>query len=163
MAVKCPNCGAENPEGKKFCGDCGAVIPQQAPLQVQSSQQGPIQYRQAWASSHVRTIVALVIVFVVVILAFTLIYTQPLSKVKVLVYNSSARPIWINVTVNNHTRALVSVLHGWNIVGMWPVAAGSVIVALDYASYRDDLDGVWDYAYEYLVSPLYTKNVFIEI
>jgi len=23
MAMKCPNCGAENPEGKKFCGECG--------------------------------------------------------------------------------------------------------------------------------------------
>lgn len=23
MATKCPKCGAENPEGQKFCGDCG--------------------------------------------------------------------------------------------------------------------------------------------
>lgn len=25
--MKCPNCGAENPEAKKFCGDCGKEIP----------------------------------------------------------------------------------------------------------------------------------------
>jgi len=24
--MKCPNCGAENPEGKKFCGDCGSPL-----------------------------------------------------------------------------------------------------------------------------------------
>ena len=24
MAMKCPNCGAENPEGRTFCGDCGS-------------------------------------------------------------------------------------------------------------------------------------------
>ena len=22
----CPSCGAENPEGKKFCGDCGSAL-----------------------------------------------------------------------------------------------------------------------------------------
>jgi len=26
LASTCPACGAENPEGKKFCGDCGAVL-----------------------------------------------------------------------------------------------------------------------------------------
>jgi len=25
--MKCPNCGAENPEGKLFCGDCGERLP----------------------------------------------------------------------------------------------------------------------------------------
>ena len=27
MVMKCPGCGAENPEGKLFCGDCGATLP----------------------------------------------------------------------------------------------------------------------------------------
>src|SRR5919204_1097387 len=26
LAVGCPACGAENPPGKKFCGDCGAAL-----------------------------------------------------------------------------------------------------------------------------------------
>jgi predicted ATPase/class 3 adenylate cyclase len=26
MAMKCPRCGAASPEGKKFCGDCGAAL-----------------------------------------------------------------------------------------------------------------------------------------
>ncbi len=29
--VKCPNCGAVNPDGKNFCGDCGAALPAQRP------------------------------------------------------------------------------------------------------------------------------------
>ncbi len=26
VAMKCPNCGAENPDEKKFCGDCGSPL-----------------------------------------------------------------------------------------------------------------------------------------
>jgi rRNA maturation endonuclease Nob1 len=26
MAMKCRNCGSENPDGKKFCGDCGKEL-----------------------------------------------------------------------------------------------------------------------------------------
>src|SRR3712207_9085777 len=25
--MECPSCGSANPEGKKFCGDCGAPLP----------------------------------------------------------------------------------------------------------------------------------------
>jgi len=34
VAMKCPNCGAENPEGQKFCGNCGHSLegPPQARL-----------------------------------------------------------------------------------------------------------------------------------
>jgi hypothetical protein len=30
-AVRCPNCGAENLEGKRYCGDCGAMIAPPSP------------------------------------------------------------------------------------------------------------------------------------
>lgn len=26
MDMKCGNCGSDNPEGKKFCGDCGKEL-----------------------------------------------------------------------------------------------------------------------------------------
>jgi hypothetical protein len=34
MAMKCPDCGGENPEGQSFCGDCGRGLdmPPQARL-----------------------------------------------------------------------------------------------------------------------------------
>ncbi|MCJ2533585.1 MAG: zinc ribbon domain-containing protein, partial [Candidatus Thermoplasmatota archaeon] len=28
MAMKCPECESENPEGKKYCGECGGELPQ---------------------------------------------------------------------------------------------------------------------------------------
>ncbi len=32
--MKCKNCGSENPEGKKFCGDCGKeLVEAQAPAE----------------------------------------------------------------------------------------------------------------------------------
>ena len=31
MAMKCPSCGTENPEGKKFCGDCGRKLDKNGP------------------------------------------------------------------------------------------------------------------------------------
>jgi hypothetical protein len=32
--MKCPSCGAENPDGKEFCGDCGAKLPDEVPAAV---------------------------------------------------------------------------------------------------------------------------------
>src|SRR5713226_3172330 len=29
--MQCPNCGQENPDGMKFCGDCGAPFKQRCP------------------------------------------------------------------------------------------------------------------------------------
>jgi rRNA maturation endonuclease Nob1 len=26
LAMKCSNCGSDNPDGKKFCGDCGKEL-----------------------------------------------------------------------------------------------------------------------------------------
>jgi predicted nucleic acid-binding Zn ribbon protein len=34
--MKCPICGAENPEGKKFCGDCGKPLAVAPPTHVES-------------------------------------------------------------------------------------------------------------------------------
>jgi predicted amidophosphoribosyltransferase len=29
--MRCSKCGAENPEGKRFCGNCGAVLGNRCP------------------------------------------------------------------------------------------------------------------------------------
>jgi len=36
IASRCPNCGAENPESRKFCGDCGSRIPEPSPSKSES-------------------------------------------------------------------------------------------------------------------------------
>ena len=43
--MRCSNCGAENPEGKKFCSDCGnmIVLPPQPPVQY-----APVQLKQPY-------------------------------------------------------------------------------------------------------------------
>ena len=45
MALKCSNCGAENPEGKKFCSDCGSMIVLPPPPPAQYA---PVQPRQPY-------------------------------------------------------------------------------------------------------------------
>lgn len=34
MATKCANCGSENPEGQRFCGNCGRGLDQQPPARL---------------------------------------------------------------------------------------------------------------------------------
>jgi len=41
----CPSCGAENPEGKRFCGDCGAVMHASAEVESQQSPRKPLTMR----------------------------------------------------------------------------------------------------------------------
>ena len=31
MGVRCPTCGSDNPDGKKFCGDCGTALENRFP------------------------------------------------------------------------------------------------------------------------------------
>jgi len=59
--MKCLNCGTENPEEMKFCGNCGRTLPQ--PLPVQPMQ--PMPKRE----THTALIIAVVVVAVVVIVA----------------------------------------------------------------------------------------------
>ena len=43
--MKCPVCGTENPENKKFCGDCGSVIVLPPPPPIQYV---PVQLKQPY-------------------------------------------------------------------------------------------------------------------
>jgi len=60
--VICPNCGAENPDGKRFCGDCGAMT---SPRRIQPIQQANPQVYPNWFLWHWRAVVAVVVVVVV--------------------------------------------------------------------------------------------------
>jgi hypothetical protein len=72
MTMKCPNCGTENPEGKRFCGDCGTILPPPTPP-VQPAQPTPTLAKQSWLASNWKVLaVVVVVVLVVLSLAVTI-------------------------------------------------------------------------------------------
>jgi len=188
--LKCPNCGASNPEGKKFCGDCGTMIPEPPPPPpVQPVQYGPTQYvpaqyapitqRPGWLKSNWKGLLATVVVLIVVLAVVGLVFTQPWSKIKVIVNNAYTHPIGINVYIDGKLKVAMDLNGGTTTIGVWPVKTGTHTVALDHGtwniyryssgevyyysgSYKAP-DGIMDYAYDYSVGPLFTKNVIIDI
>jgi uncharacterized membrane protein YvbJ len=42
--MKCPICGAENPEGKNFCGDCGGTLDEIAVTSIGSQTRDYVKY-----------------------------------------------------------------------------------------------------------------------
>jgi hypothetical protein len=168
LAMKCAICGAENPEGQRFCGICGSVIP--VPPPVQPMQPTPIQEKQSWLESNLTALIAVVIVVIVALASVGLIYTQPWSKIKVLVYNQSPdSEIVVAVFIDGRMMAIQSfpihsvLVAGGGIVGVWPVDVGTHQVAVDgaYGNHPSLLDGNYDWCYVFEVGPLYTKNVYI--
>ena len=165
--MKCPVCGTENPEGKKFCGDCGAMIP--LPPPVQPVQPAPIPAKHNWFASNWKALTAIVIVVVVVLATVGLIYTQSWSKIKVVIYNQTGSEIVVAVFIDGRMMAIKSLsirsvlIEGGGEVGVWPVDVGTHQVAVDiaYGNHPSLLDGDYDWCYVYEIGPLSTKNVFI--
>lgn len=181
MAAKCLVCQSESPEGKKFCAECGAEFPQPE----QTPEEQPIVAvstapKTTWCSTHLKGLFAVAIVLVVVLASIGLIYTQPLSKVKVLVANGYHDQVGVRVYIDDDLKADVGLSPGgYQIIGVWPVRSGIHEVSIDHGFWwldegyssldYDDTwnysgpDGTNDFAYDYQVGPLYTKNAFISI
>jgi len=181
MAMKCPKCGTENPEGKMFCGDCGTGLPQPPPP-VQPMQPMYVQPKQSWIHSNWKGLVSVVVVVLVVLSVVGLVYTQPWSKIKVLVAFNGHGQIGVNIYIDGDRKAQIGLnpSSGYQIVGVWPVVAGSHEVSLDIGSWLyiqghydsgwipshweySPPNGVLDFSYVYEVGPLYTKNTFIQL
>ena len=179
MGMRCAICQSDNPEGKKFCGECGGALPQpeqapeEQPIVAVSTAPKPM-----WFSAHWKGLVAVAIVFIVVLAAIGLVYNQPWSKVKVLVAHDEHSTVTANVYIDGVLKATVGVSPGgWKIVGVWSVTAGSHTVALDTGAWYYDPggwftapywyyvgpDGSMDFVYTYEVGPLYTKNAYIQL
>jgi hypothetical protein len=163
MTVKCPNCGAENPEGKKFCGDCGVAIPQPPPPPpVQPTQPMYVQPKKGWTRSNWKGLVSVVVVVLVVLSIVGLIYNQPWSKIKVLLYNQD-NYYTLNVAVfidgKEVMRGEVLPNQG-GILGVYAVKQGSHLVSAG-GNWSDDVHSLFLWSNTYEVGPLFTKNVFI--
>lgn len=170
--MKCPNCGSENPDDKKFCGECGATLPQ--PVKPSQAQVAP-----SWVRSNWKLLTSVIVVLIVVLAIVGLIYSQPWSKIKVLVNSQYTHAVGVNVYIDGVLKVAMDINVGQTILGPWPVDPGSHVVSLDHGTwdiYRsgdgtiyyytgsyEGPDGTMDFAYTYGVGPLFTKNVFIDV
>jgi len=132
-----------------------------------------------------RLIVVIVSVLVVVLFVLSvvgLIYTQPWSKIKVIITNDYAgrtfrfEGIGVNVYIDGDLKVAMNLLNATTNLEL-PVKTGNHVIALDngtwdvylyfpgtvaYYNYEPP-DGIMDYAYYYSVGPLYTKDVYFRI
>jgi predicted nucleic acid-binding Zn ribbon protein len=58
MAMKCPVCGAENPDDKKFCGECGSELQSAGGLNIR------YQRRQARQIACVFVLIAVLLIVI---------------------------------------------------------------------------------------------------
>ena len=164
--MKCQVCGTENPEGQKFCGSCGAEIPvpPSGPQVVESPVASP---KQSWIRAH-RIVVVLIVVVIVVLASIGLVYTQPLSKIKILAQNLSGYHASYSIMIDGTQKALGTIYPGDHVVeiGVWSVKTGSHSVQVDchfLGHLGSNLDGIMEYSYEYSVGPVYTKDIYITL
>jgi class 3 adenylate cyclase/tetratricopeptide (TPR) repeat protein len=53
LANLCPNCGADNPTGKRFCGDCGASLTSPAPDTAKKRDAPPVRLGEALDADNI--------------------------------------------------------------------------------------------------------------
>ena len=135
--MKCPNCGAENPVGKKFCGDCGVMIPQPPPPPpVESIQPTAIQPKQSWLGVNWKMLVGVVVVLAIVLIAIGLIYTQPWSQIKVTIRNQKTFGLYV-ATYDNQKEMNRTFLPAGEeqTLASWSVVQGKHLVSIDVVPY----------------------------
>lgn len=111
----------------------------------------------------VRLLFAMIMVIAVLTLGLTVVYDQPWSKIKVIIHNQDQyESIKVALFIDGNLKALTSVAAGGvETVGVWSVDAGNHTVSVDWG--YSQVDGHLDWAYDYAVGPLYTKNVVIYV
>lgn len=134
-----------------------------------------IQDRPDWLQSNWKTLVGVVVVLGILAISTGLVYTQPWSKIKVIVSHSEHGDIGVVVYIDGILKASVGISPGTTIVGVWSVNAGTHAIQIDRGAwyyhdgwlsnywYSESPDGVTDFTYAYQVGPLYTKNVYITL
>jgi len=140
----------------------------------------PSPARKLFARSSLKTLVTSVVVVVVVSLVLNvLIYTQPLSRIEVIVVSDYLDlSVEVRVYLDDKLKAVVAVNGGRTVVGEWPVKTGIHLVAIDHGTWEGEWsggewfhyadgysgpDGIIDYAHEYRVEPLDPEDIYIHI
>lgn len=161
LAMKCPNCGAENPEGKMFCGDCGTGLPQPPPPPpVQPMQPVYARPTPSWIRSNWKGLVSVVVVVLVILSAVGLIYSQPWSKVQLSIYNrDTLNDITLMVEIDGKYKLYTTLGPTGGVSELWSVPTGShsVTIAYYYPNYESQMTHGW--SGDVQVGPLSTKNV----
>ena len=168
MAMKCPSCGTENPEDKKFCGDCGSRIsklPMTKPMGPPTS-----PGRRNWWRSNWKVLAAVIITIVIVLPTASAVFTQPWSKIRVKYVHDSpgAKTMVYGLYLDGRpifAAAVHSELQGMQIVLVQlSVAPGRHIVGLDYnftteSTFAFNLDGLIDRSLDVQVNPFSVADV----
>jgi hypothetical protein len=128
----------------------------------------PARQKRSWIASNWKALVAILVIIVVALATIGMIYTQPWSKIRVLVYNQSSSYVVFFVIYIDGDRQEQD---RWGnpldsgIAGVWSVQTGTHRVAIDYYFTERftavKVDGDMNFVYEFNVGPLYTKNVFV--
>jgi len=163
------------------------MIPEPPPHPVQTREpvnSQPMQPTNAgptpsWPRSHRKALLAIIVVLVVVFASLGLVYTQPWSKVKVLVAYSGHGQIGLNVYLDGRLVASLNatpspLLDYWTL-GVWRVIPGSHNVSVDCGRWVDNgysnfshwvysgPDGVMDIINVYYIGPLFTQNDLVSL
>ena len=135
------------------------------PPPVQPAEPTTTLTRQSWLASNWKGLAAVVVVVVVVLSIVGLVFTQPWSKIKVIVTNTEDDQVNIAVYVDG-VRKDSGMLDAYatRIIGVYSVVQGSHTVGLDgNYNYPYNLDDNIDLVHTFMVGPLYTKNAYIDI
>ena len=152
--MKCSTCGKENPEGQKFCGDCGAMIPQPPPPPVQPTQPSPTQPTESWYQSNQRKVWAIVIVLVVILAIALSFFVLPMQGIRVGIHSHGD---WsYTISIDGKEKGTVDIPSGSGARLAYPVAVGSHLVAIDWG-----LVGHW--SMEVFVTPFSMQQVVADV
>jgi len=145
MAMKCSNCGAENPEGKRFCGDCGGKL-----LNLPEQERGEVActrpvLRRNWVKSNWRFLAIVVIVISQVMVMLAVVITAPISEIHISLRNveetdTAYLTIYLDDKFAEHLYIGPHGLAG----GLFHVSPGKHSIGIDL-TYDDQLDGIEDF------------------
>lgn len=161
--MKCPDCGEENSDGKKFCGNCGAALSQSAT--GAGPGQKPAGPKRSWLAKNWLILAGIVGVILILMVPLVLSYTRPWSGYEIWVENFEDEMAYAAVYIDGRQVAVIEAEpNAGTMAGNYDATPGVHRVGVDY-SYNStaDLDGKLDLMNTYGAKILSTKQVVFRI